>query len=812
MTVRANGWRIVLAGCLVVMVLAALPVPTTAAPLRGKLDGSFGRRGRVFYKAPPSFAESAYMHMVRQPDGALLLAGETETVRGKYFEPGGFLQRRLPDGAIDPAFHELRGGRIGGLALESDGRVLLSEPAPNTCASSSNVRRLDPDGTADTSFGKNGVASVGFAAELVAVDGAGRTILAGRANDNSCGHDPVATYAIAVARLLPNGSRDPSFGHGGEFVDASSAGLKGGPTGLIVRADGSIVVAGEHSLIGLTAGGAPDPAFGEAGFVKIENFVDELTETTSGVLIAAGGTAQFCCHDSGPFLLRAFHPDGSVDSTWGSGGEVKIQIADVDLPTALTPGPEGSLLLAGEASPADEPTGCKDCRFAPYVARLNAAGSVDPGFAPNLPETPEALREVGPTKGFPSRVAAIALAPSGQVLLAGRGKAGEDQATVTALSASGAVESGFGDGGTAATPQPLPSRSELRGLAVGPGQSVVAKLWSDSGAYEDQLRIEGWGRNGKPIGGYGGNVDFDRGRASPYDGIATDRQGRVYRTGESLLRTETFVLRAGQEGRADPGYGDAGQAPLPLNFEVEQLLVRPDGAAMVIGRIDKQKQMAFFQLTPDGQPDPGFGKDGLARVAWGKVKADALSAALDRRGRLIAFGTVGREAAFLRLLPDGGLDPSFGRGGRQTHLPDLYVDISRVAITRAGLVYLATSSERRGQTTLVRLREDGSRDDSFGRRGVVRVGAEGHLLALFAAGREAVVVNQGRGPVDDGGVAIRALGPRGSREPAFGRHGLLEVHGFEPVAAVRAPTGRIVIGGKRDSPLPGEKIELVGVR
>ncbi len=798
---------------MVVLAIAALPAQTRAAPLQGKLDGSFGHRGRVFYQAPPRFAESAYTRMVRQPDGALLLAGETETVRGKYFGPAGFLQRRLADGANDPSFHELRGGKIGGLALGSGGDILLSEPEPGTCASFSYVRRLDPDGTADTSFGKHGVASVGFAAEFVAVDGAGRTVLAGRANDNPCGHDPVANYTIAVARLLPNGARDPSFGHAGEFVDASAGGLGGGATGLVVRADGSIVVAaGEHSLIGLTADGAPDPAFGEAGVIKIATFVDELTETTSGVLVAAGGSAQSCCHDSGAFLLRAFHPDGSVDSTWGSGGQLKIQVADVDLPTALAPGPEGSLLLVGEASPADQPTGCKYCRFAPYVIRLTAAGSLDPSFAPNLPETPEALREVGPSSGYPSRVSAIALAPSGQVLLAGRGEAGEDQATVTALSASGAAESAFGDGGIAATPQPLPSRSELRGLAVGPGESVVAKLWSDSGAYEDQLRIEGWGRNGKPVGGYGGIVDFDRGRTSPYDGIATDRQGRVYRTGESLLRTETFVLRAGQGGRADRGYGDAGQAPLPPNFEVEQLLVRPDGAATVIGRIDEKKQMAFFQLTPDGQPDPHFGKDGLALVAWGKAKADALAAAFDRRGRLVAFGTFGGEAALLRLLPDGRLDPSFARGGRQTHLPDLYVDVSRIAITPAGLVYLATSSERRGPTTLVRLHEDGSLDDSFGRRGVVRIGAEGHLLALFAAGRGAVVVNQGRGPVDDGGVAIRALGRRGSREPAFGRHGLLEVHGFEPVAAVRAPTGHIVIGGKRDSPSPGEKIELVGVR
>src|SRR4051794_644464 len=115
-----RGGRVLVAA--VVLGLMVAPT-TTASPLRGRIDRSFGDGGRVTFHLGPRFANSAYTAMVRQPDGSILLEGNTELVKksrdGKFIESGGFVQRRLPNGALDQGFREvLEEERIAGLALQ----------------------------------------------------------------------------------------------------------------------------------------------------------------------------------------------------------------------------------------------------------------------------------------------------------------------------------------------------------------------------------------------------------------------------------------------------------------------------------------------------------------------------------------------------------------------------------------------------------------------------------------------------------------------------------------------------------------------
>ena len=315
--------------------------PAASARLRGELDPSFGDGGKVLLGFGPTLANSSYSAIARQPDGSLVLAGHTESVQGKYVERAVLVQRRLPDGQLDPSFHRVVDGDDSygptALALQPDGDVLYTTGGEYQ----GTVVRLNPDGTRDASYGKGGAATVPFKPSYLAVDAQGRTVVAGTAGIGGDCHDCLPTPVMAVARLLPDGSLDKSFGKGGSLTVIQPTGASGGAVGLALEADGRVVIAGAHDLFGLTASGAPDPAFGHEGTLALDGTVGALTETTAGDLIEATTSADGCCDQRGGFVLHAFGPTGSPDPAWGNGGTLTIQVADIDAPTASRRDPKG---------------------------------------------------------------------------------------------------------------------------------------------------------------------------------------------------------------------------------------------------------------------------------------------------------------------------------------------------------------------------------------------------------------------------------------------------------------------------------------
>jgi uncharacterized delta-60 repeat protein len=752
--------------------------------------------------------------VARQGDGSLVFAGRTESIQGKYVEGAVLVQRRLPDGSLDPSFHPVvdDAGGYGpvGLALQPDGSIFYSTAGEYSGA----VHRLGPDGTIDGSYGSKGTVALGFDPQFMAVDAQGRTVVAGTAGVGGDCHDCLPTPVVEVARLMPDGTFDKSFGKGGTLTVTPPEGGYGPAVGLALEPGGGIVVAGEGVLYGLTADGAPDPAFGHEGTVVTEGIVGALTETSAGDVIAAQTTAHYCCEKPGAFLLQAFRADGSLDPTWGSGGTTTIKVADIDFPTALAPGADGTVLFAGETAFADQAEGCRECSFQPYLARLGPDGAVDPTFAPTLGGPTNTYRQVGASRGYAGRVAAMAVLPGGGVLLAGTtdpdGSIGE-QATATELSSSGSPEPGFGTAGVAFDAEPLPSSTQATGFAAGPHGRLVASYATDGKTYGEGSGIAAWTADGKAVKGYGGSVPLSY--ADPSTALAADGRGRLYR----IEQRHYFVRRLGTGGRPDLGYGSEGKGELPPHFVAKGLVVRRSGAVLVVGRIADREPMALFELTPAGRPDPRFGKRGLALIHWRKgAKATALSATFDCRGRIVLFGVFGRQTPLARLLPDGRLDPSFGHGGRVNFKALLETEVSSVTVAEDGRIYLATSREDPGETTLVRFRADGARDRSFGTGGVVRIEEAPSLVRLFVGGRRLVLVS-GNGEFRSTGVALRAFHLDGGLDTSFAHRGVYEggsgvTKKFGAIGAVREADGDIVVAGTRRPRGYGEKLELLRFR
>ena len=797
----AAAWWAAAATALALLALAPL---TSAAPLRGQLDPSFGHDGRVFLGHGTRFAKSGYDAVALQPDGAAVFAGHTESVQGKYIERTVLIQRRLPDGRLDPSFHRVaeRGDGFSppALALQPDGDVLYTVGESYAGA----VERLLPNGTPDTAFGEEGKAAVPLDPSYLAVDPEGRIIVAGGAPVGGDCHDCVPKPVVAVARLDPDGTLDRSFGTEGMLIVNSPHEVYGAATGLALEPDGSIVLRGGGRLFGVTGGGAPDLAFGDAGSVVAGAGYGTMTESASGDVITANTSAKSCCNLRGHFVLHAFRVDGSLDPTWGSGGTLTIRTGDVVEPVALAPGADGSVTLLGETARATEAKGCKRCEFRPFLARVTSAGVADPDFSGG-PDGASAAGSVA--------VAGIAVATSGAVVAAATSTSqGEgERATAIAFTPGGPLDPDYGKAGLAGRREPLPSNTLAVGFAAGPGGKLVTAYETNAGSGPEKLWIGAWGADGNRLHGYGGESKLVYSR--PGLTLSADGRGRLYR----IEGSSASVRRFGTDGRLERRYGSDGMAPLPEGFDARRLTVRRDGTVLVVGRLAGENEMTLYELSPSGHPDRSFGNRGLVRIHSPKgIQARALVATFDRRGRVLVFGTVERQTLLIRLLADGSPDPSFGDHGRINFRPLLSTKITSLNATRDGRIYLVTSSSGGRETTLVRFHENGTRDRSFGQGGVVQYEASQPLLAFFPGPRQLILV-AGEGDAYGTGLSLRAFHPDGSRDRSFGDGGVYRgstgpLDAFGPIGAVRQPDGKIVIAGTRRPNNYGEKLELVRFR
>jgi uncharacterized delta-60 repeat protein len=790
--------------------LLALAPLTGAAPLRGQLDPSFGHGGRVLSGRGSSFAKAGYDAVAMQPDGAAVFAGHTESIDGKYVRRTMLIQRRLADGRIDPSFHRIAEGEYDfdpiGLALQPDGDILYTSSVGYTGA----VKRLLPNGKPDTSFGEDGTADVPLNPTNLAVDPEGRIIVAGGAPVGGDCHDCEPSPVVAVARLNPDGTLDRSFGTEGMLIVSAPHEVFGDAAGLALEPDGSIVLqGGDGKLFGVTAAGATNVGFGDAGVVSAVGATGgygAMTESASGDLITAATSAKSCCSLRGQFVLHAFRANGTLDPAWGSGGTLTVRAGDVVEPLALAAGADGSVTLLGETAKATEAKRCKKCEFRPFVARVSAAGVVDPTFS----------RELNvPTGDGRFAVEGIAVAPSGRAVVAGttRLRAGFDgeRATALGLTSRGSLDPAYGTGGFASKRELLPSDTVALGLAAGLGGKLVAASQTNSGSSYESLSIGAWSANGKRLRGYGGESQLLA--SSPGLALSADGRGRLYR----IEVNEGIVRRFGTDGRPERGYGTAGMAPLPEGFDARRMVVRPDGTVLAVGRIAGENEMTLYELSPTGHPNRSFGEHGLVRIRSPKgIEAKALTATFDRRGRIVVFGTVERQTLLIRLLANGRPDPSFGDHGRVDFRPLLSTAITSLNATRDGRIYLVTSSSGGRETTLVRFLEDGALDLSFGRGGVVQYQASQPLLAFFPGPRQLVLV-AGDGYAFRTGLTLRAFHLDGSRDRSFGDDGLFRgspgpLGAFGPIGAVRQPDGTIVIAGTLRPNEYGEKLELIRFR
>jgi len=255
-----------------------------------------------------------------------------------------------PAGALDTTFNHT--GKVvydnalqdlyNDVKVQTDGKIVATGASMSSSyAPWVEVSRLLPDGSFDPSFGTNGFFTLSYKAEC----GAYKFIIKDNGKILVCGYATDYTeYGVLLFQLNEDGTLDPAFGDSG--IVYQPTGLTGGfPSNfyaMALQTDQKIIVAGYLTdntynqipvVLRFTETGLLDVTFGTNGIAGIpvtqtDNTFSAIALQSDGKILAAGHISNGLSWFS--LLIARFDPNGNLDTGYGSGGIVNLNLNNVD--------------------------------------------------------------------------------------------------------------------------------------------------------------------------------------------------------------------------------------------------------------------------------------------------------------------------------------------------------------------------------------------------------------------------------------------------------------------------------------------------
>lgn len=399
------------------LVLSVLLLIATASFCQyGTLDSEFSDDGKVI----TAFDEfhSSVRSIVVQPDGKLIAAGNMFATDVPFSQFA--LARYNSDGSLDETF-----GTKGKLvessamqmflhsvALQSGEKIVVAGvefPNRNKTAESV-LKRYNPDGTQDFSFGINGevIAPLLYSTSMT-IQEDGKIILAGYSLRNVFKPN---NYDLVLMRFNRSGTLDEEFGFNG-IVSIRIRGL-GPQISVAVQSDKKIVVAADAIgvddrdmiVLRFLPDGSTDKEFGNNGtarvFAKNDNAAEAVKIQALDEKILVAGTSLPSLSSS--FMLARLLPNGDLDSDFGDHGVAIAALETTEQLKSIAIQPDGMIVASGmflnEKSSEDI-----------ILKRYLSNGELDPSFGNNgIVITEFELR---------SQAAAMELQADGKIIVGG---------------------------------------------------------------------------------------------------------------------------------------------------------------------------------------------------------------------------------------------------------------------------------------------------------------------------------------------------------------------------------------------------------
>lgn len=325
----------------------------------GRLDPTFGTDGKVTIPASSSGVAG-----VLQPDGKLLTVGRTVT---SFLIGNLTLARLNSNGSLDGSFaggsgiaspNFTRPCHGASVALQADGKIVVSGGMLYEPQASQNfkflVARFNSNGTLDTGFGANGYMTTYIGADSFPTSlflrPDGQILLAGYGNLGG-------TYHFALAQYTSAGVLDPGFGTNGiaitYFPLSSGSSIFGGE----LLPDGKLLAVGQatsdFALARYLPNGSLDQTFGNGGvqttYFSVESRANAVVTLPDGRIVAGGGAAYDNDATTQNFALALYSNNGTPVSK-----SVTELAQDADTIRTLLLQPDGKLYGGGSMRRPDD--------------------------------------------------------------------------------------------------------------------------------------------------------------------------------------------------------------------------------------------------------------------------------------------------------------------------------------------------------------------------------------------------------------------------------------------------------------------------
>ena len=401
---------------------------------------------------------------------------------------------------------------------------------------------------------------------------------------------------------VPSGL-DTSFGVGGKADTTERGGpgtaFGGDRSSMALQADGKIVMVGgtftDFILARFNADGSLDTGFGVGGKVTTDMGSGFRSEEAQAVAIQPDGrivVVGYAAIDTAPpaprppatFALARYNTDGSLDTSFGSGGKVSGNVNG--LAYAVRVQADGKIVVAGDV-PFPSTNGIDFSDFT--VARFNANGSLDLAFGTS--GTGQVATEIG---GAGNSGRNLVLQANGAIVVSGAppcSQPGCYHTDVVRYNANGTLDASFGSGG----------KLTLAGVAVGEGLALqrdgrlvlagsVTDFTVPATARFLLMRLNA---DGSPDTSFGnaGRVDTAFSESAFARAVALQADGKIVAVGSRAfsVSSDFVVARYNADGSVDRGFGSDGN--LSIDFfgftDIgENVLVQPDGKIVVGGQAE----------------------------------------------------------------------------------------------------------------------------------------------------------------------------------------------------------------------------------
>jgi uncharacterized delta-60 repeat protein len=790
----------------------------------GLLDDNFGIHGKIITDFPVKGRDFGYA-IARQPDGKLLVGGYAFS--GGDFDYS--MVRYWPDGTVDPSFgvngtvfSGLRSNDyLQDIALQSDGKIVIAGYRDQNDGYYINkeivIARYLANGTFDTTFNAEMIFDMCWLAYAtsVIVQPDGKIVVGG--------YTKCFSNKYLLVRYLQNGDLDNSFGDNGKIE--TLIGAEGGYCyDAVLQPDGKILVAG-NAYISITnsafaiarylPNGTLDASFGSAGIVLTDiqpssDRINALALRPDGRIVAGGYSY---ISNQTIIALAQYHSDGSLDAGFGTNGtfispvgELNAWILDMKLL------PDGKIVASGVMNKNSGSGEISAYRFMPN-------GAWDTTFSPE---------GIGGVAGMVINEYAtglrLILLPDGRTILAGGVSSGlNSDFLMVKFDEKGDPDTDFGFDGVVITDVGTSGASAMTCAIQPDGKILVGGNMSNGNSYYALARYLPDGFMDNSFGN-NGLVFSDVGYLNLEDwvlALATQPDGKILAAGYSGSANSYSVslARFYPDGRIDSTFSQDGKVITSLSQEddvAHSIYLLPEGKILLAGLTTNgsTQYFALVRYLPDGNLDMSFGTGGIATytlITGGYQIMKGI--AIQPDGKIVLAASYGYSSdpgvVIVRMNADGSPDNSFGVYGRVvTNFEDIiymysFVQQSNGKFLMAG--YLVNSFWTY-DIALARFLPTGVLDQSFGDGGIVITAADdidllmGTSCALQADGK--IIAGGLAASLEEESIdfAVARYLPDGSIDMDFGVDGMVMTDfdgAWDGINAIAIqPDGKIVAVGE----------------